>query len=278
MRKKKSDLFPIKILAAVFIGLGLMPFLYGSIVTIADIFERKELSPYLFEGFIPYLQIFIICICIAVFVLMLLFNIRAKNNDIFAIVNVIVIVALCNPITWFFSAFVTTDYENYYEIKSEADFNTCALDMRTDFNYFPRYSEFDENNVRFVGKVNSNLFFYQSFTAIVKYDTLELCETDYRAYLDSHQFLTEPVIERNDTYLIAAPEFHYEGIFFKVVTAGEKDFFPNIIYMIGIDRDNSTLYYLYLNDQDLDYVAESDAKDLKGEMRELIAERFNLGK
>jgi hypothetical protein len=48
--------------------------------------------------------------------------------------------------------------------------------------------------------------------------------------------------------------------------------------MIGIDRDNSTLYYLYLDDHDLDYVAASDEQDLEGEMRDHIADQFNLGK
>ncbi|MBQ7324577.1 MAG: hypothetical protein IJW98_02420, partial [Clostridia bacterium] len=132
--------------------------------------------------------------------------------------------------------------------------------------------------VRFVGKVNAGFFFYQSITAIVKYDSLEPCEADYNAYINSHHFLTEPVIDYNGDYLIAAPEFHYKGIFFKVVTAGEDDSFPKRIYMIGIDRENSTLYYLYLDDHDLDYIADSDAQDLEGEMVKQIADQFNLGK
>jgi hypothetical protein len=90
--------------------------------------------------------------------------------------------------------------------------------------------------------------------------------------------LTDPVIENDGDYLIAAPEFHYEEIFFKVVTAGEEDHFPNQIYLIGIDRENSTLYYLYLEDHDLDYIAGADAQDLEGEMRKQIANQFNLGK
>ena len=150
--------------------------------------------------------------------------------------------------------------------------------MGTDFSNFPRYNEFDEQNVRFVGKVDAGFFFYQSITAIVKYDNLELCEADYKSYIDSHQFLTDPVIENDGDYLIAAPEFHYEEIFFKVVTEGEKDYFPNRIYMIGIDRENSTLYYLYLDDHDLDYIADSEAQDLEDEMRKQIADQFNLGK
>ncbi|MBR2880509.1 MAG: hypothetical protein IKC02_07550, partial [Oscillospiraceae bacterium] len=86
------------------------------------------------------------------------------------------------------------------------------------------------------------------------------------------------VIGHDGNYTIAAPEFHYTGIFFKVVTEGKEYNFPKKIYMIGIDRDNSTLYYLYLNDQDLDYIADSNAQDLEGEMGELIASQFNLGK
>jgi hypothetical protein len=150
--------------------------------------------------------------------------------------------------------------------------------MGIDFNYFPKYNEFDKQNVRFVGKVDSGFFFYQSVTAIVKYDSLELCEADYKSYIDSHQFLTEPVIDRSGNYLISAPEFYYDGIFFKVVTEGDDDYFPKQIYMIGIDRDNYTLYYLYLDDHDLDIIAWPDAQDLEGEMREHIADQFNLGK
>ena len=48
--------------------------------------------------------------------------------------------------------------------------------------------------------------------------------------------------------------------------------------MIGIDKDNSSLYYLYLDDYDLDYIADSDAQDLEGEMRKQIANQFNFGK
>jgi hypothetical protein len=166
---------------------------------------------------------------------------------------------------------------NYYTIENEAAFNQCADDMGTDFSNFPMYNEFNEQNVRFVGKVDAGFFFYQSITAIVKYDNLELCEADYKAYINEHQFLEEPVIDRDGDYLIAAPEFHYEGIFFKVVTEGEKDFFPHRIYMIGIDRENSTLYYLYLEDHDLDYIADADTQDLEGEMRKQIANQFNLG-
>ena len=47
--------------------------------------------------------------------------------------------------------------------------------------------------------------------------------------------------------------------------------------MIGIDRDNSTLYYLYLDDHDLDYIACADTQDLEGEMGKHIADHFNLG-
>ena len=48
--------------------------------------------------------------------------------------------------------------------------------------------------------------------------------------------------------------------------------------MIGIDRNNSTLYYLYLDDHDLDLIALPDAQDLEGEMGKHIADQFNLGK
>lgn len=277
MDHKKGKLSPIKTIAVNVIGLGLALVLFLAISSILGHLKLKEASPYLYKGFIPYRELLIIGVCILFFGLMLLFNMRIKRKWLSALVNIIVIIALCNPLTLSLCFFMIPRYENNYVIENEAEFNQCADDMGTDFRYFPEYDEFDEQNVRFVGKVDAGFFFYQSITAIVKYDSLELCEADYKAYIDSHQFLTEPVIEY-DRYVIAAPEFHHEGIFFKVVTAGEEDDFPQTIYMIGIDRDNSTLYYLYLDDYDLDYIADLQAQDLESEMGQHIAEQFNLGK
>jgi hypothetical protein len=255
-----------------------MLFLYLAIHTIIEGFARKQETPYLYGGYTPYRELLIIGVCIILFVLILLFNIRIKQKWLSAIVNIIVIIALCNPSALVLGGAWITSYVNHYTIESEADFNLCADDMGIDFSYFPKYNEFEDQNVRFIGKVSATIFFYQSITAIVEYDSLEECEADYKAYIDSHQFLTEPVIDSDEDYLISAPEFQYEGIFFKVVTEGEKDFFPKQIYMIGIDRDNTALYYLYLDDHDLDLIADSDTQDLEGEMRELLGYQFNLGK
>ena len=278
MNKKEVKLSPIKIVAVILIGLALVLISCLAVISIIGGFEMKEETPYLYGSYTPYRELFVVGICIVVFVLMLFFNMHIKRKWLSALVNVIVIIALCNPFTFILCLIGIPTTVNYYTIESEADFNQCADDMGTDFNNFPKYNEFNEQNVQFVGKVDAGFFFYQSITAIVKYDSLELCEADYNAYLDSHQFLTEPVIDPDGDYLIAAPEFHYEGIFFKVVTEREEDYFPKQIYMIGIDRENSTLYYLYLDDHDLDYIAESDAQDLEGEMGEQIASQFNLGK
>ena len=278
MNRKEIKLSPIKIVAVVLIGLALALFSFLAIITIIDGFVMKEKTPYLYGSYTPYRELLIIGACIVVFVLMLLFNMYIKRKWLSALVNIIVIIALCNPFTFVLSLIGIPTSVSYYTIENEADFNQCADDMGTDFSNFPKYNEFDEQNVRFVGKVDAGFFFYQSITAIVKYDNLELCEADYKAYIDSHQFLTEPVIDYDGYYLIAAPEFHYKGIFFKVVTAGEEDYFPKRIYMIGIDRDNSTLYYLYLDDHDLDYMAEPNEQDLEGEMGKHIAYQFNLGK
>ncbi|MBE6925854.1 MAG: hypothetical protein E7461_03325 [Ruminococcaceae bacterium] len=278
MNKKEVKLSPIKIVAVVLIGLALALFSFLAIVTIIDVFVMKEEIPYLYRNYTPYREFLVIGVCIAVFVLMLLFNIHIKRKWLSALVNIIVIIALCNPYTLILGLIGIPTTVNYYTIESEADFNQCADDMGTDFSKFPKYNDFDEQNVRFVGKVDAGFFFYQSITAIVKYDSLELCEADYKAYIDSHQFLTEPIIAYDGDYLIAAPEFYYEGIFFKVLTEGEDDYFPNQIYMIGMDRENSTLYYLYLDDHDLDLIAWSDAQDLEGEMGKHISDRYNLGK
>ena len=278
MNRKEAKLSPIKIVAVILIGLALAFISFLAVVAIFYGFEMKEITPYLYGSYMPYRQLLVIGICIVVFVLMLLFNMRVKQKWLSALVNIIVIIALCNPYTFVLSLIGIFDHVNYYTIESEADFNQCADDMGIDFSNFPKYNEFDEQNVQFVGKINEDFFFYQSITAIVQYDDLERCEADYNTYIDSHQFLTEPVIDYADYYLIAAPEFYYDGIFFKVVTEGEKDDFPKLIYMIGIDRDNATLYYLYLDDHDLDLIAWPDAKDLEGEMGELVADQFNLGK
>jgi len=277
LNRKESKLSNIKTVAIVLIGLALAMLSFIAIITIIEGFAMKEKIPYLYGSYAPYRELLIIGVCIVVFVLMLLFNIRIKRKWLSALVNIMVIISLFNPYTLVLGLVGIPKTMNYYTIESEVDFNQCADDMGIDFNYFPKYNEFNEQNVRFVGKVGSGFFFYQSVTAIVKYDSLELCEADYKSYIDSHQFLEEPVIDRDGDYLIAAPEFHYEGIFFKVVTEGEKDYFPHRIYMIGIDRENSTLYYLYLDDHDLDYIADSEAQDLEDEMRKQIAEQFNLG-
>ena len=277
MNRKESKLSNIKTVAVVLIGLALALFSFLAIITIIDGFVMKVKTPYLYGSYTPCRELLVIGVCIVVFALMLLFNMRVKRKWLSALVNIIVIIALCNPFTLVLGI-IGLPTVNYYTIESEANFNQCADDMGTDFSNFPRYNEFEEQNVRFVGKVDAGYFFYQSITAIVEYESLEQCEADYNAYIESHQFLTGPVIDRDGDYLIAAPEFYYEGIFFKVVTEGEEDFFPKQIYMIGIDRNSSTLYYLYLEDHDLDYMADSDAQDLEYEMVEHIADQFNLGK
>ena len=278
MNKTKVKLSQPKIVAVTLIGLSLSFISFFAILTIIVGFLAKEKLPYLYGGYTPYRELLIIGICIVLFVLLRLFNLRIKRKWLSAVVNIIVIIALCNPYTLFLSLLEIPTLANYYEIKSEEDFNQCAEDMKINFSNFPKYNEFEEQNVRFVGKVEDGFFFYQSLTAIVKYDSLEQCEADYKAYVDSHQFLTEPVVSDSGNYQIAAPEFDYEGIFFKVVTSGEKDYFPKKIYMIGIDRDNSTLYYLYLDDHDLDCIATSNDQDLEGKMQKHVAERYNLGK
>ena len=223
MDRKTDTLSPIKIVAMVLIGLALALFSFFALVTIIDGYVMKGRIHYLYRSYTPYRELLIIGACIVVFALMLLFNMFIKRKWLSALVNIVVIIALCNPYTLVLGLIGIPKSTNYYEIESETDFNECANDMEINFSNFPEYNEYDAQNVRFVGKVDAGFFFYQSITAIVKYDNLELCEADYNTYIDSHQFLTEPVIDRSGYYLIAAPEFYYEGIFFKVVTEGEED-------------------------------------------------------
>ena len=173
MNRKEVKLSPIKIVAVIVIGLALAFISCLAIISIIGEFAMKEETPYLYGSYTPYRELLVIGICIVVFVLMLLFNMRIKRKWLSALVNIIVIIALCNPFTLVLSLIGIPACENYYEIESEADFNQCADDMGTDFNNFPKYNEFDEQNVRFVGKVDAGFFFYQSITAIVKYDSLE---------------------------------------------------------------------------------------------------------
>ena len=208
MNRKELRFSLIRIVAVILIGLALTFISFLAIIAIIDGFEMKEKIPYLYGSYTPYRELLIIGVCIVVFVLMLLFNMHIKRKWLSALVNIIVIIALCNPHTFVLCLIRIPTTVNYYTIESEADFNQCADDMGTDFSNFPKYNEFDEQNVQFVGKVNAGIFFYQSITAIVKYDSLELCEADYKAYIDSHQFLTEPVIDYDGDYLIAAPVFH----------------------------------------------------------------------
>ena len=279
MNAGKTKLTPYRILAVILIGIALTCYSYLAFLKIYIIvFESKFEAPYLYRSYMPWRQLLVVGICIMVFVLILLFNMYVKHQWISALVNVVLILALCNPYTLALGVFVIPTTVNNYTIESSSEFYQCAFQMRIDFSNFPKYDEFDDQDVRFVGKVSDGFFFYQSITAIVKYDSLEQCETDYDAYIDSHEFLTEPAIDNyGGDYVIAAPEFDYEGIYFKVLTEGEDDNFPKSIYMIGIDRNNATLYYLYLDDHDLDYLAEFDAQDLEVEMRKHVATQYNLG-
>ena len=208
LNRKESNLSNIKTVAIVLIGLALAMLSFITIITIIEGFAMKEKMPYLYGSYAPYRELLIIGVCIVVFVLILLFNMHIKRKWLSALVNIIVIIALSNPFTFVLCLIGIPTTANYYTIESEADFNQCADDMGTDFSNFPRYNEFDEQNVRFVGKVDAGFFFYQSITAIVKYDSLELCEADYKAYINEHQFLEEPVIDRDGYYLMEIGRAH----------------------------------------------------------------------
>ena len=164
------------------IGFALALFSFLAITTMINEIAIKISTRYLYNNHIPYRELLIIGVCIVVFVLMLLFNICIKRKWLVVLVNIIAVIALCNPITLIVSLFGIPLNVNYYTIENEAAFNQCADDMGTDFSNFPMYNEFNEQNVRFVGKVFAGFFFYQSITAIVKYDNPELCEADYKAY------------------------------------------------------------------------------------------------
>ena len=99
MNKKEVKISPIKIVAVVLIGLALALFSYLAIITIIYGFEMKETTPYLYGNYTPYREFLVIGVCVVIFVLMLLFNMLIKRKWLSALVNIIVIIALCNPFT-----------------------------------------------------------------------------------------------------------------------------------------------------------------------------------
>ena len=138
MNSKEVKLSTIKTVAVVLIGLVLALFLCFAIITIIDGFVMKEKIPYLYRSYTPYRELLVIGVCIVIFVLMLLFNMRIKRKWLSALVNIIVIISLCNPYTLVLGFIMIPTSVNYYTIESEADFNQCADHMGTDFNYFPK--------------------------------------------------------------------------------------------------------------------------------------------
>ena len=101
MNRKEVKLSSIKIVAVVLIGLALALFSCLAIIAIIDGFVMKEKIPYLYGSYTPYRELLVIGVCSVVFALMLLFNMRIKRKWLSALVNIIVIIALCNPFLLF---------------------------------------------------------------------------------------------------------------------------------------------------------------------------------
>ena len=99
MNRKEVKLSPIKIVAVILIGLALVFISCLAVISIIGGFEMKEETPYLYGSYTPYRELLVVGICIVVFVLMLLFNIRIKRKWLSALVNIIVIISLFNPYT-----------------------------------------------------------------------------------------------------------------------------------------------------------------------------------
>ena len=136
MKRKESKLSSIKIAAVVLIGIPLALFSCFAILTIIGGFEMKEKTPYLYGSYTPYRELLVIGVCVVIFVLMLFFNMRIKRKWLSALVNIIVIIALCNPVTYLIGIIKIPTIVKYYTIENEAAFNQCADDMGTDFNNF----------------------------------------------------------------------------------------------------------------------------------------------
>ena len=84
-------------MAIVLIGLALAMLSFITIITIIEGFAMKEKMPYLYGSYAPYRELLIIGVCIVVFVLILLFNMHIKRKWLSALVNIIAVIALCNP-------------------------------------------------------------------------------------------------------------------------------------------------------------------------------------
>ena len=126
MNRKEIKLSPLKIVAVTVIGLALAFISCLAVISIIGGFEMKEETPYLYGNYTPYRELLVIGICIIVFVLMLLFNMHIKRKWLSALVNIIVIIALCNPFTFVLSLIEIPTSVSYYTIENEADFNQCA--------------------------------------------------------------------------------------------------------------------------------------------------------
>ena len=100
MNRKETKLSPIKIVAVIVIGLALAFISCLAVLSIIGGFEMKTETPYLYGSYTPYREFLIIGVCIVVFVLILLFNMHIKRKWLSALVNIIVIIALCNPLTF----------------------------------------------------------------------------------------------------------------------------------------------------------------------------------
>ena len=119
MNRKEVTLSPIKIVAVVLIGLALAFFSFLALVTIVDGFVMKGKTPYLYGSYTPYRELLVIGVCIVFFVLMFLFNMHIKRKWLSALVNIIVIIALCNPFTLVLGVIEIPTTVNYYTIESD---------------------------------------------------------------------------------------------------------------------------------------------------------------
>ena len=106
MNWKEVTFLIFKIAAVVLIGQALALISFWAIVSIIFVFPMILDQPYLWGNYVPYHQLLVVGVCAVVFLLMFLFNMRIKCKWLFGVVNIIVIVALCNPIIHFLSLFL----------------------------------------------------------------------------------------------------------------------------------------------------------------------------
>lgn len=133
------------------------------------------------------------------------------------------------------------------------EYKTAEYFTRKDETIFPEYS------MQLIVKYDQETYFKEK----------ERLETAY-TYLDKPQ---KPDYD-DDVYTIPIEEFSSAEFDFKIAVF-EDTVFPKNFGMIGVSDEKLEIAYLWVYDQDLDYICETDENEVKA-MNEFIEYHFSL--